>query len=190
MTRHTCHHRISTSHQKKMRLLRASQNDIDISRLASEKLSAAPRTSVVAETPSLLPILCTTFSIHAFICSTHPHLTMTSAHLRSLYRSILRELPPPPRSSSPSALRSSIRSHFAAPSVKSSEQYILARRQETEQVVQYLKAQRIYNVLLERYNPGMTMEDEERTRLTARRVGMEMPVEFKELAESLEKNKK
>jgi ATP synthase assembly factor FMC1 len=44
--------------------------------------------------------------------------------------------------------------------------------------------------LLERYNPGMTMEDEERTRLTARRVGMEMPVEFKDLAKDLEKNKK
>jgi ATP synthase assembly factor FMC1, mitochondrial len=56
-------------------------------------------------------------------------------------------------------------------------------------VVQYLKAQRVYNTLLERYNPGMTMEDEERTRLTARRVGMEMPVEFKELAKELEKGK-
>ena len=38
----------------------------------------------------------------------------------------------------------------------------------------------MYATLLERYNPGMTMEDEERTILTARRVGMEMPVEFKE----------
>lgn len=115
---------------------------------------------------------------------------MAEAHLRSLLRSILRELPPRPKASPSSALRSSIRSHFAAPPVDSSPQYLLARRQETEQAVQYLRAQRVYNMLLERYNPGMTMEDEERTRLTARRVGMEMPVEFRELAKELEKNKK
>lgn len=115
---------------------------------------------------------------------------MAEAHLRSLYRSILRELPPRAKASPPSPLRLSIRNHFTAPAVNSSSQYHLARRQETEQVVQYLRAQRVYNTLLERYNPGMTMEDEERTRLTARRVGMEMPVEFKELAKELERNKK
>jgi hypothetical protein len=31
---------------------------------------------------------------------------------------------------------------------------------------------------VERYNPGMNLDEEERVRLTARRVGMEMPVEF------------
>ena len=45
--------------------------------------------------------------------------------------------------------------------------------------MQYLKAQRTYGFLLERYNPGMSMDEEERVRLTARRVGMEMPVEWK-----------
>jgi len=29
-----------------------------------------------------------------------------------------------------------------------------------------------------RYNPGMNMTEEEKQRLTARRVGMEMPVEY------------
>jgi ATP synthase assembly factor FMC1 len=114
---------------------------------------------------------------------------MASAHLRSLYRSILRELPPLPKASPSSPLRASIRTQFSTPPIDGSAQYSLARRQETEQVVQYLKAQRVYNTLLERYNPGMTMEDEERTRLTARRVGMEMPVEFKDLARELEKGK-
>jgi ATP synthase assembly factor FMC1, mitochondrial len=36
----------------------------------------------------------------------------------------------------------------------------------------------MYITLLERYNPGMTMDEEDRVRLTARRVGMEMPLEF------------
>lgn len=36
----------------------------------------------------------------------------------------------------------------------------------------------MYATLLERYNPGMNMEEEERVRLTARRVGMNLPEEF------------
>lgn len=47
-----------------------------------------------------------------------------------------------------------------------------------EQAVQYLKAQRMYGTLLERYNPGADMSEEDRVRLTARRVGMDMPSEW------------
>lgn len=36
----------------------------------------------------------------------------------------------------------------------------------------------MYATLLERYNPGMNMEEEERVKLTARRVGMDLPVEY------------
>ena len=36
----------------------------------------------------------------------------------------------------------------------------------------------MYATLLERYNPGMNMDEEERVRLTARRVGMDLPEEF------------
>ncbi|RMZ82467.1 hypothetical protein DV737_g1988, partial [Chaetothyriales sp. CBS 132003] len=82
-------------------------------------------------------------------------LAMAAAEARALYRSILRELPP----------RTPI---------------MLARRQEAEQFVQYLKAQRTYGALLERYNPGMGMDQEDRIRLTARRVGMDLPKEWKE----------
>jgi ATP synthase assembly factor FMC1 len=32
--------------------------------------------------------------------------------------------------------------------------------------------------LIERYNPGMGMSEEERVRLSARRVGMDLPEEF------------
>lgn len=46
-----------------------------------------------------------------------------------------------------------------------------------EQFLAYVKSQRMYATLLERYNPGMNMDDQERVRLTARRVGMEMPVD-------------
>ena len=52
------------------------------------------------------------------------------------------------------------------------------RLQEGEQYVHYLKAQRMYTTLIERYNPGMNMGEEERVRLTARRVGMELPTEL------------
>ena len=43
----------------------------------------------------------------------------------------------------------------------------------------YLRAQRQYAILLERYNPGMGMDEEERVRLSARRVGMDLPVEWR-----------
>lgn len=52
-----------------------------------------------------------------------------------------------------------------------------ARLEEGEQFVAYVQAQRQYLSLLERYNPGMNMTEEERTRLTARRVGMDLPVD-------------
>lgn len=49
---------------------------------------------------------------------------------------------------------------------------------ELEQFVLYVRAQRMYATLLERYNPGMNMDEEERVRLSARRVGMNLPVEW------------
>lgn len=106
-----------------------------------------------------------------------------TSHVRSLYRRVLRELPPrtqalSSRTSPRSSLHNSIRAHFSTPLKDSSSEYTLARRQETEQFIQYLKAQRTYGTLLERYNPGTGMDEEERVRLTARRVGMELPVEF------------
>lgn len=36
----------------------------------------------------------------------------------------------------------------------------------------------MYITLIERYNPGMNMVDEDRIRLSARRVGMDMPEEY------------
>ena len=52
----------------------------------------------------------------------------------------------------------------------------LQRIQEAQQLAQYVKAQRTYTSLLELYYPGMSMDEEERIRLTARKVGWDLPV--------------
>ncbi|KAJ9607143.1 hypothetical protein H2200_008215 [Cladophialophora chaetospira] len=106
--------------------------------------------------------------------------------LRSLYRRLLRELPPTPqpRHTLPrTPIHNSIRSHLSpyqsqAASPNTSQAAQLARLQELEQFIIYLRAQRMYGTLLQRYNPGMGMDEEERVRLSARRVGMNMPVEY------------
>ncbi|KAJ2898932.1 hypothetical protein MKZ38_003565 [Zalerion maritima] len=155
--------------------------------------------------------------------------------VRSIYRSILRELPPRPRGAPRSPLQNWIREQIAShhpslsfppaesanaaattpstsppPSSSSSssspssqpgkEQTSQGGRRRrrsrgsrgqgeeeernprspahAEQIIQYLRAQRTYVALLERYNPGTGMDEEERVRLSARRVGMDLPVEF------------
>ncbi|OAP58205.1 hypothetical protein AYL99_07295 [Fonsecaea erecta] len=118
--------------------------------------------------------------------------------LRTLYRRLLRELPPTPqpRHTLPrSPIHASIRTHLSSiqqqqqadnsshgtsptPAANAEPHKQVARLQELEQFVMYLRAQRMYGTLLHRYNPGMGMDEEERVRLTARRVGMDLPVEY------------
>ncbi|KAI1402750.1 hypothetical protein F4819DRAFT_485227 [Hypoxylon fuscum] len=99
-----------------------------------------------------------------------------TSQLRSLYRSLLRELPPKPAASQSSQARSPLhqrlRQSFSGDAPH--EQAVA----HADQLLQYLRAQRQYTTLLERYNPGMGMDEEERVRLTARRVGMDLPVEY------------
>nr|POE74680.1 hypothetical protein CFP56_37211 [Quercus suber] len=113
---------------------------------------------------------------------------------RALYRRFLRELPSrtPSILANPSPIQMQIRSDIAATSSSSSStssaiapslriQLAKAPEQrlaEAEQYVHYLRAQRQYITLVERYNPGMNMDEEERVRLSARRVGINLPVEF------------
>ena len=124
----------------------------------------------------------------------------TASQLRSLYRSLLRELP---SRSQRSPLHQRLRTSFASndlsasPSISpltqanvsdptSTTSKVLGKSkkspeeaiQEAEQFLLYVKSQRMYATLLERYNPGMNMDEEERVRLSARRVGMEMPKEW------------
>ena len=118
--------------------------------------------------------------------------SQTRPQILSLYRRILRELPTrtvlpssTPSSSrtlqtahqklsAPSPLQKRIRQSFTNPTAASAKSQLA----QAEQFVQYIQAQRQYTTLIERYNPGMGMSEEERVRLTARKVGMNLPIEF------------
>lgn len=101
-------------------------------------------------------------------------MTANPTQLRSLYRSFLRELPRRTLTNS-SPLQRRIRGAFCSVSGTDPRSQI----EEAEQHVQYLKAQRMYVTLLERYNPGMSMDETDKVRLTARRVGMDLPEEWR-----------
>ncbi|KAI1934166.1 hypothetical protein LOZ58_005234 [Ophidiomyces ophidiicola] len=103
-----------------------------------------------------------------------------ASRTRAIYRSILREFPQRPLSS-PSPLHKRIRAYLASPgaSTSATSKLAQARIEEADQFAQYLRAQRQYTTLLERYNPGTNMEEQERVRLTARRVGMDLPPQLK-----------
>ncbi|KAM0668915.1 hypothetical protein ACQRIT_003836 [Beauveria bassiana] len=104
-------------------------------------------------------------------------MTSSPAHLRSLYRAILRELPPRPILAAPrSPLHAQLRSTFSSSSGGGDESAAVHSPAVAAELVAYLRAQRTYATLLERYNPGMGMDETERVRLTARRVGMDLPV--------------
>ena len=104
---------------------------------------------------------------------------MTTVQTRTTYRALLRELPrhnkTPLLATPPRPLHLRLREHFRAPTTNATETQ--TRLQEAEQLATYARAQRNYAVLLERYNPGITMTEEEKVRLTARRVGMDLPEE-------------
>lgn len=102
-------------------------------------------------------------------------MSLQASQARSLYRRFLRELPSrsPSILANPSPIQKHIRADFSSTESSTS-------LQEAEQHVQYLKAQRMYTTLLERYNPGVNMNEEERVRLTARRVGMDLPIEMQQ----------
>lgn len=110
-------------------------------------------------------------------------------HLRSTYRAVLRELPRRTLSN-PTPLQQRIREAFrtgtganenkqsptAAAAAAEADPHFEQRVQEAEQMAQYARAQRVYAALVARYNPGMTMTEKEKIRLTARRVGFDLPV--------------
>ncbi|CRG90318.1 hypothetical protein PISL3812_07361 [Talaromyces islandicus] len=104
--------------------------------------------------------------------------TNLSLQPRHLYRALLRELPRRPLSS-PSPLKLRFRERFQSASSSESSSPTQQQREleKADQFVRYARAQRMYATLVERYNPGMEMDQEERVRLTARRVGMDLPIE-------------
>ena len=135
--------------------------------------------------------------------------TMSTVHIaprvRSLYRRLLRELPTrsPAALLAPSPLQRQIRQHLDTPPATASSntsvpsdtappstsaiasalgpnlEKLERELASVDQYIQYLRAQRVHTTLLERYNPGMNMSEEDRLRLTARRVGMDLPEALK-----------
>ncbi|KAI9725920.1 MAG: hypothetical protein M1828_002247 [Chrysothrix sp. TS-e1954] len=95
---------------------------------------------------------------------------------RSLYRRLLRELPS--RSGTIPFTRTPLHDRIRASFSSSEVPAKTTELQQMEQMIQYLRAQRTHTTLLERYNPGMNMVEEDRVRLTARRVGMDLPEEL------------
>ncbi|PVF98066.1 hypothetical protein CPB86DRAFT_705874 [Serendipita vermifera] len=55
---------------------------------------------------------------------------------------------------------------------------------DAENAALFLKSQRTYKTLLDRYNPLHDLTAEEHIKATARRVGLNMPIERKEEEES------
>ncbi|CAN8098357.1 unnamed protein product [Discula destructiva] len=102
-------------------------------------------------------------------------MSSTAPKLRSLYRSFLRELPPHPILRKRSPLHDKLREHFHLETSQLANENGVA---QAEQYLAYVRAQRTYVTLLERYNPGMGMEEGERVRLSARRIGVELPAEY------------
>jgi hypothetical protein len=110
-------------------------------------------------------------------------MSTTTTRARSLYRRLLRELPlrSPSILANPSLVQQHIRADFAASTSSASLRHQAESKSperklaEAEQYVQYLSAQRVYSTLLERYNPGINITEEDRVKLTARRVGMDLP---------------
>jgi ATP synthase assembly factor FMC1 len=106
------------------------------------------------------------------------------SHIKNLYRRLLRELPTNASAaqsrtshaklSAPSTLQRRIRETLKNPPATNTK----GQFEQAQQFAQYVEAQRMYVTLIERYNPGMGMSEEERVRLSARRVGMNLPVEF------------
>ncbi|KAL9057912.1 MAG: hypothetical protein Q9162_002039 [Coniocarpon cinnabarinum] len=125
--------------------------------------------------------------------------TSHAPRVRSLYRRLLRELPTSSPSTllRPSPLQRHIRTQVStaptapppqaslAPAEAPLDVRIERNLEAADQYVQYLRAQRVHTTLLERYNPGMNMTEEDRIRLTARRVGMDLPVDVKKVLERM-----
>ena len=100
----------------------------------------------------------------------------TTTATRTLYRTLLRELPP--ISQKRTHLHARLRNSISSSSSSSGEggDKGMKDRQLLRQLATYLRAQRTYATLLERYNPSLGPRgDDDRIRMSARRVGLDLP---------------
>ncbi|KEP55175.1 complex 1 LYR-like protein [Rhizoctonia solani 123E] len=102
---------------------------------------------------------------------------MTS-QAQAAYRVLLREL----RKSSifPRAERGTFVSKQILAIAHSARQTPEIFRRHVLNAAAFLKAQREYKILMDRYNPLHGLSVEEQRKATAHRVGLELPKEFKE----------
>ncbi|ORY35058.1 hypothetical protein BCR39DRAFT_556558 [Naematelia encephala] len=101
-------------------------------------------------------------------------MASTLGPTKQLYRSLLRELrlaSKQPRSKRNPVVQSHLRDLIASSQSSSIDQTIIETRD-------FLRASRIHAELLKRYNPTFDMTEEERVRASARRVGLDTPVEY------------
>ncbi|KAK9455669.1 hypothetical protein V1511DRAFT_498400 [Dipodascopsis uninucleata] len=84
-------------------------------------------------------------------------------------------------------LRGAISEQFRALNGVSTDN-VKDKMRDANEILMYLRSQRTYKTLLDRYNPTATLEDHERIRLTARRVGLELPKDIEQRIEK-EENK-
>ena len=105
----------------------------------------------------------------ALLCELPRRSFTTPSPLHQQLRAVFRSTP------ATSAFQSESQSNTLPFSIPKTDEQRTLRVQEADQFAQYARAQRVYSELLERYNPGMSMDEEEKIRLTARRVGFDLP---------------
>ncbi|OCF33391.1 hypothetical protein I317_07000 [Kwoniella heveanensis CBS 569] len=105
---------------------------------------------------------------------------MSSKQITHLYRSLLREVrlasKKPRATRNPvvvQQIRTLVDSSLSGNGNNTSAEKILIETRD------FMRATRIHAELLQRYNPIHGMSEEERIKATARRVGLDTPVEFK-----------
>ncbi|KAF9226498.1 hypothetical protein BS17DRAFT_748277 [Gyrodon lividus] len=101
---------------------------------------------------------------------------MASQHTSRLYRKVIREVAKASISSRPrknKEISASFRTLFER-NCQFDESQVL--RHDVENIVTFMRSQRKYKTLLERYNPLVDLTSEEHIEATARRVGLNMPV--------------
>ena len=108
----------------------------------------------------------------------------TTATIKTLYRTLLRELPPISQKRTTylhARLRNSISSSGGGGGGREGEGEKKDKDKQLllgQQLAIYLRAQRTYATLLERYNPSLGSlgdDDDRRVRMSAKRVGLDLP---------------
>ncbi|KAK9448074.1 uncharacterized protein V1518DRAFT_419590 [Limtongia smithiae] len=121
--------------------------------------------------------------------------TKASAAKTLLQQTLDMTAPPPPPSAAPVAvdsvspvnatLRTALREQFRAAAKRTRDKaHAEQQLRDAAEILGYLRSQRTYKMLLDRYNPTATLEDHERIRLTARRVGLELPQDIQDRIEA------